>query len=97
LLPAVDGSKEEMPLFTLEEEMDADTIGLSLMADAGYDPRELLWLWERMKRQNGDAADGLAVHLTYDRRMEHIAQWLPDALVRYQRSHRAPQRTLPLR
>ena len=97
LLPAVDESKEEVPLFTLEEEMDADTIGLSLMADAGYDPRELLWLWERMKRQNGDAVDGLAVHLTYDRRMEHIAQWLPDALFRYQRSHRAPQRTLPLR
>lgn len=97
LLPAVDESKEEVPLFTLEEEMDADAIGLSLMADAGYDPRELLWLWERMKRQNGDASDGLAVHLTYDRRMEHIAQRLPDALVRYQRSNRAPQRTLPLR
>jgi predicted Zn-dependent protease len=96
-LPAVDATKQELPLFSFEEEMEADKIGLALMADAGYDPRELLWLWERMKQQNGDLADGLAVHLTYDRRMEHIAQWLPDALVRYQRSNRAPHKTLLLR
>ena len=93
----VDATKQELPLFTLEEELEADKIGLNLMADAGYDPRELLWLWERMKQRNGDVADGLAVHLIYDRRMEHIAQSLPDALVRYQRSNRAPQKTLPLR
>ena len=93
--PGVDATKQEPPLFTFEEELEADKIGLTLMADAGYDPRELLWLWERMKGQHGNA-DGLDVHLTYDRRMEHIAQWLPDALVRYERAHRAPRRTLPL-
>jgi predicted Zn-dependent protease len=96
-LRAGDATTHESPLFTFEEEREADKIGLTLMADAGYDPRELLWLWERMKRQHGHVADGLGMHLTYDRRMEHIAQWLPDALVRYQRSNRAPQRTLPLR
>jgi hypothetical protein len=35
------------------------------------------------------------VHLTYDRRMEQISQWLGDALMRYERAHRAPEKALP--
>jgi predicted Zn-dependent protease len=82
-------------LFTHGEELQADELGLKLMAEAGYDPRELLELWERMKRRNDDISDEVLVHLTYDRRMEQIAQWLPDALTRYERANRAPQKALP--
>jgi predicted Zn-dependent protease len=82
-------------LSTYHEELQADRMGLTLMADAGYDPRELLRLWDRMKRQNTIAGDGFLVHLTYDRRMEQISHWLPDALTRYERAHRAPQKALP--
>jgi predicted Zn-dependent protease len=95
--PPCSGHTTEPPpaLFTYEEELRADELGLTLMADAGYDPSELLHLWERMKQQtDGDAA---LVHLTYDRRMDRMTQWWKDALTRYERANRAPQKALPLK
>jgi len=89
-------NQEAAALFTLEEEQRADQTGLMLMADAGYDPRELLGLWERMKRQQNDTTDEVLVHVTYERRMEHIAQKLPHALMHYEHANRAPQKALPL-
>lgn len=89
---APDGRPEA---FSREEESKADESGLYLMAEAGYDPRELLRLWERMRRAQ-QAGDQVLLHLTYDRRMEQIAQWLPPALLRYEHAHRAPQRVLPM-
>ena len=83
-------------LFTRDEEFKTDQFGLTLMADAGYDPRELLGLWERMRREQDVGQDGVLLHLTYDRRMEQIAQWLPHALMRYERANRAPQKVLPM-
>jgi predicted Zn-dependent protease len=88
------GSPERQ--FTREEEYQADRSGLTLMADAGYDPRDLLRLWERMRREQDAGGDEALLHLTYDRRMEQIAQWLPDALLRYEHANRAPQKTLPM-
>jgi predicted Zn-dependent protease len=95
--PPCSGHTTEPPpaLFTYEEELRADELGLTLMADAGYDPGELLHLWERMKqRTDGDA---VLVHLTYDRRMDRMTQWWKDALTRYERANRAPQKALPLK
>ena len=83
-------------LFTREEELKTDEMGLKLMADAGYDPRELLGLWERMKREQDGAHDEVLLHFTYDRRMEQIAQLLPQALRRYEHANRAPQKMLPM-
>ena len=83
-------------LFTREEESKTDEMGLKLMADAGYDPRELLGLWERMKREQDGARDEVLLHFTYDRRMEQIAQSLPQALRRYEHTNRAPQKVLPM-
>jgi predicted Zn-dependent protease len=86
----------EPPLYTYEDELHADAAGLTMMADAGYDPRELLHLWERMKtKEEGD--DAVLRHFTYDRRMEHLVQRLPEALRHYERANRAPQKTLPLK
>jgi metalloendopeptidase OMA1, mitochondrial len=87
--------EEPAGLFTLEEEQRADQTGMMLMADAGYDPRELLGLWERMKRAQKDA-DEVLVHATYERRMEQIAQKLPHALMHYEHANRAPQKVLPV-
>ena len=83
-------------LFTREQESKTDVMGLKLMADAGYDPRELLGLWERMKREQDGARDEVLLHFTYDRRMEQIAQSLPQALRRYEHANRAPQKVLPM-
>lgn len=96
-LPCVRSDEPQPRLFTYQEEMQADEMGLKLMAQAGYDPRELLRLWERIKREEVGARDEVLVHLTYDRRIEQISQWLPDALIQYERANRAPQKVLPLR
>jgi predicted Zn-dependent protease len=86
-------TNEPPPFVTREKELEIDKTGLLLMADAGYDPRELLWLWQRMKGESDDS-DGVLIHLIYDRRMEQIAEKLPQALMRYEHAHRAPQRAL---
>jgi len=83
--------------FSLGQEIEADGIGMNLMADAGYDPSELLLIWERMRESPREREDALLVHVTYDRRMDHIKGKLPDALRLYARTHRAPQRILPIR
>lgn len=83
------------PLFTHQEELQADEKGMRLLAEAGYDPRELPWLWERMKRESDDLGDPVLRHLTYDHRVEQIARRLQDGLTRYSRAKRAPQKTLP--
>jgi len=90
----VAGAAEGSPLFTYREELHADEVGLTLLADAGYDPQELLRLWERM-RSRAHATDHVLEHFTYDRRLEHISHRLPEALIRYERASRAPQKALP--
>lgn len=84
----------EPPLYTYADELHADDAGLNMMADAGYDPRELLQLWERMKTK-AKGGDAVLQHFTYERRMEHLVQRLPQALKRYERANRAPQKRLP--
>jgi metalloendopeptidase OMA1, mitochondrial len=90
------GGKPDATHFTLEQEMDADGVGMNLMADAGYDPTELLRIWKRMKQSQQKGVDALLVHVTYDRRMAHIKGKLPDALRLYAGTNRAPQRALPI-
>lgn len=88
---------QQPPLVPHDEELQTDETALYLMADAGYDPRELLALWERIKREYDSDLDEVLKHFTYDRRIEQIGQWLPNALKRYERSNRAPQKGLPLK
>ena len=64
------------------EESEADRIGLVLMARAGYDPRQALPFWERMKRQEGGShiPELLSTHPAPDSRIENIKKYIPDAL-----------------
>ena len=61
------------------QELEADRLGLELMADAGFDPAEAATLWRRM-----DAATGrrlpefLATHPAPEARIEAIEAMLPD-------------------
>jgi predicted Zn-dependent protease len=64
------------------EESEADRIGLVLMARAGYDPRQAIPFWERMKRQEGRSQppELLPTHPAPDTRIEDIRRHLPEAL-----------------
>jgi metalloendopeptidase OMA1, mitochondrial len=97
LSPPCLGANDQPPSLPMyEDELRADGAGLDLMADAGYDPRELLGLWHRMRIGQRER-DKVVEHVTYDRRMEQIGQRLPEAIMRYERTNRAPQKRLPSR
>ena len=67
-------------------EKEADRIGLILMAKAGYDPREAIPFWERMKKANKGPRppESLSTHPAPPKRIEEIRRHLPEALEHYQ-------------
>jgi predicted Zn-dependent protease len=67
------------------QESEADHIGLVLMALAGYDPREALTLWERMRAAHHGKPDSqwFSTHPTDDARIADIRGWLPEAMKYY--------------
>jgi len=67
------------------QESEADRIGLVLMAMAGYDPREAVGLWERMRAANSGRkqAEWLSTHPADTTRIADIRRWLPEAIKYY--------------
>ncbi|HSL03529.1 MAG TPA: M48 family metallopeptidase [Nitrospiraceae bacterium] len=84
--------------FNRQQESEADYIGLRLMAQAGYDPREAVPFWERMSgcprlmigkvcfRSQQSVPEFLSTHPSDLTRINQIEAWLPEALQRYHRS-----------
>ncbi|NPA48805.1 MAG: M48 family metallopeptidase [Thermodesulfobacteria bacterium] len=78
--------------YSRKQELEADHIGLYLMAKAGYDPREAINFWERMR----EAARGkpkpppfLSTHPTDEARIAQLKRLLPEILPIYEA---APQK-----
>jgi predicted Zn-dependent protease len=67
------------------QESEADRIGLILMALAGYDPREAVTIWERMRAANTGPrkAEWLSTHPADTTRIADIRHWLPEAMKYY--------------
>lgn len=82
--------------FSREHESEADYIGILLAADAGYDPRESVALWERMGQASGGGGQSefLSTHPSHDTRIEQLKEWMPEAMDIYQK--RTPMPTTPL-
>jgi len=79
--------------YSRTHETEADLIGLELMADAGFDPRASLSLWEKM----ASAADGaplefLSTHPSNERRLEDLAAAMDAAVERYRDARTAGRR-----
>jgi predicted Zn-dependent protease len=82
--------------FSRKHESEADYVGILLAADAGYDPRESVALWERMGQASGGGGQSefLSTHPSHDTRIEQLKEWMPEAMAIYQK--RAPMPAAPL-
>ncbi|KAI1402052.1 hypothetical protein F4819DRAFT_455967 [Hypoxylon fuscum] len=69
------------------QESEADYIGLMMMAEACYDPREALGFWERMERaQQEEPPEWMSTHPSNFNRIQKIGEWMPTALEKRQES-----------
>lgn len=67
--------------FSRSHESEADRIGLTLMAMAGYEPEEAANLWRRMAEHSGGAQqpEFLSTHPNPQTRINNIEKWAPQA------------------
>jgi predicted Zn-dependent protease len=66
------------------QESEADRIGLTLMAKAGYDPSAAIAFWQRMSKVSGDKPpEFLSTHPSDESRIAQIREWLPEAMKSY--------------
>jgi len=84
--------------FSRKHESEADYIGILLAADAGYDPRESVHLWERMEQLSGGKgpAEFLSTHPGHETRIEQLKKWMPEAMAIYQIKQAVPAGELPV-
>jgi len=69
-----------------EQELEADSIGLMLMAKAGYDPRAALSFWNKFGRSGQRIPEYLSTHPNPGHRIANLKRLMPKALAIYQRS-----------
>jgi len=83
--------------FSRKHESEADYIGILLAADAGYDPRESVHLWERMEQLSGGGgpSEFLSTHPGHETRIEQLKKWMPEAMGIYQSKQPVPAAELP--
>ncbi len=67
-------------------ESEADLIGLGLMSDAGFDPRESVDLWKNMGAASGGKAppEFMSTHPSNSTRISNLTSHIPSALPRYE-------------
>ncbi|MDF0652910.1 MAG: M48 family metallopeptidase [Nitrospira sp.] len=93
--------------FGRRQESEADYIGLRLMAQAGYDPREAVPFWERMSgcprqmidkvcfRSQHNIPEFLSTHPSDLSRINQIEAWIPEALKYYHATRRDEEPAAP--
>lgn len=67
--------------FSRSHETEADRIGLTLMALAGYEPMEAANLWRRMQQASSgqQPPEFLSTHPSSERRIQNIEKWASEA------------------
>lgn len=68
--------------FSRGHETEADRIGLTIMAIAGYNPAEAAELWRRMAAQSDGQAppEFLSTHPSNQTRINNLSKWAPEAI-----------------
>ncbi len=71
--------------FSRGHETEADRVGLTYMARAGYDPREAIEFWKRMTKTGGQKPPEFAsTHPADATRIANLERLLPDAIKVYE-------------
>lgn len=73
--------------YSRDQESEADRLGLTFMAMAGYDPHEAVTFWERMAAQNkgGSPPEFLSTHPADATRIAAIQKAIPEAMKYYKK------------
>ncbi len=74
--------------YSRKHELEADRIGLILMAKAGYNPEAAIAFWERMldKKEGGGAPPFLSTHPSDEQRIAELKSFLPEAKGYYKKA-----------
>ena len=75
--------------FSRTHESEADLIGVELMAESGFDPRESVKLWENMAKAGGQAPEFLSTHPSSSTRIKDLNARMPRALDAYSKAQAA--------
>ena len=71
--------------FGRKQETEADYLGLIFSSLAGYDIRESVKIWERMKESNKgqEPPEWMSTHPSSSRRIESLKKWIPEIILNY--------------
>ena len=71
--------------FGRKQETEADYLGLIFSSLAGYDIRESVKIWERMKEANKgqEPPEWMSTHPSSSRRIESLKSWIPEIIIKY--------------
>ena len=90
------GAQLALLRFSREDETEADTVGLDLVARAGYDPRAGVALWRKMAMLEKSAPpQWLSSHPSGNNRIAQIEKTLPQVMPVYARAVNAKPGALP--
>ena len=69
--------------FNRKQELEADRMGLILMAIAGYDPHVAVPFWQRMGASGSGTVEFLSTHPSDNTRVAEIQKYIPEAMEYY--------------
>jgi len=71
--------------FGRKQETEADYLGLIFSSLAGFDIRESVKVWERMKEENKgkEPPEWMSTHPSSSRRIDSLKNWIPEITIEY--------------
>tara|TARA_Y100000996_G_scaffold145751_1_gene112186 strand:- start:49 stop:540 length:492 start_codon:yes stop_codon:yes gene_type:complete len=71
--------------FNRKQESEADYLGMIFSSLSGYDIRETVQLWERMKKLNKgkEPAEFMSTHPSSENRIKNLQSWMNEIIIKY--------------